>query len=130
MLWDDFDVACAALCAWREARGEGRDGIRAVLHVIANRAKIHNKSWAQIVFARLQFSSMTYPEDPQLTNVPVSPDAQFADCYAIAENIQQGGDFDLTEGATSYYATSMTTPPYWAASMTKTVQIGSQIFFK
>jgi len=129
MIWDDFDVACAALCAWREARGEGRDGIRAVLHVIANRAKAQNKSWAQVVFARLQFSSMTYPEDPQLTNVPATPDAQFADCYAIAQNIQQGGDFDLTEGATNYYA--LTIPaPYWAASMTETVQIGNQKFFK
>ena len=32
--WRYFNVMVAALCAWREARGEGRDGIRSVLHVI------------------------------------------------------------------------------------------------
>ena len=37
---------------------------------------------------------------------------------------------DITGGATSYYALSMTTPPYWAASMTPTVVIAGQKFFR
>jgi N-acetylmuramoyl-L-alanine amidase len=129
MNWQEFDKWCAALCAWREARGEGRDGIRAVLHVIANRAKQSNKSWAQIVYARLQFSSMTYGSDPQLTNVPVSPDTVFADCFEIADNIANGGDFDLTDGATHYFADSIPMPE-WAKTMTETVKIGRQTFYK
>lgn len=129
MNWADFDVWCAALCAWREARGEGHDGMRAVIHVIANRASAGSKSWAQIVYARLQFSSMTYPQDPQLTNVPVSPDPQFEDCYAVASAVQAGQDFDLTDGATNYFADSIPMPS-WAASMTETVKIGHQTFYK
>ena len=36
---------------------------------------------------------------------------------------------DITLGATSYYAVSIP-PPYWAASMTPTVMIANQRFFK
>ena len=129
MSWEDFDKSCAALCIWREGRGEGHDGMRAVAHVINNRAIAQKKSWAQIVYARLQFSSMTYWNDPQLTNVPVVPDPQFADAWQIVEAVAAGTDDDLTQGATSYYATTIE-PPAWAESMTKTVQIGRQIFFK
>jgi hypothetical protein len=132
--WDEFDKWCAALCAWREDRGSDRngdrDGIRAVIHIIANRAKASNKSWAQIVYARLQFSSMTYGEDPQLTNVPVTPDPQFTDCYEIANTIKNGGDFDLTNGATHYYASSLSPAPSWASSMTVTAVLGGQIYLK
>lgn len=129
MNWAEFYKWCAALCAWREARGEGRDGIRAVLHVIANRATAQKKSWAQIVYASLQFSSMTYPHDPQLTKVPVLPDLTFVECYELADSIFTGGDFDLTNGATHYFADSIP-PPEWAATMTQTAKIGHQTFFK
>ena len=101
-----------------------------VIHVIANRALLENKSWAQIVYARLQFSSMTYGGDPQLCNVPISPDPQFTDCYDIADSIKDGNDFDLTNGATHYYAATMDPPPSWAASMTKVAEVGGQIFLK
>jgi hypothetical protein len=134
MNWDEFDKWQAALCAWREARGSdrngNRDGIRAVIHVIANRAAAQGKSWAQIVYARLQFSSMTYGQDPQLSNIPVSPDPQMVDCYEIADLIKSGGDFDLTLGATHYYAQSMSAPPSWAASMMQTAILGGQVFLK
>jgi len=129
MNWNEFDKWCAALCAWREARGEGRDGIRAVLHVIKNRADASRKSWAQIVYAHLQFSSMTYGQDPQLSNVPVSPDPAFADCYEIADTISGGGDFDLTNGATHYFNPDIVLPS-WAASMTKVASIGHHDFYK
>jgi N-acetylmuramoyl-L-alanine amidase len=129
MNWNEFQKWCAALCAWREARGEGRDGIRAVLHVIANRAIAHSKSWAEIIYAPLQFSSMTYPHDPQLSKVPKFPDATFTDCYELADQIFQGKDYDLTLGATHYFADSIPKPT-WAQSMTETAQIGRQTFFK
>ena len=129
MDWQEFQKWCAALTMWREARGEGQDGMRAVGHVIDNRAKLHGLSWAQVVYQRLQFSSMTAPGDPQLTTVPIVPDPQFNDAYAIADAIMAGNDEDNTDGAISYYATSIPAP-YWAASMVQTVQIGKQIFFK
>lgn len=129
MNWAEFNKWQAALCMWREARGEGRDGIRAVGHVIANRAKAWNKSWAQIVYQKVQFSSMTYGADPQLCNVPVSPDPQFVDCYEIADLIMQGGDFDNTNGALYYFATYIPMPD-WAKGMIQTASVGGQLFFK
>ena len=129
MNWNEFQKWVAALCAWREARGEGRDGIRAVIHVIANRAKLHNRSWAEIVFQAMQFSSMTAPGDPQLTLVPRSPDPAFVTCYEIADSIFQGHDFDLTEGADHYFADGIPTPS-WAASMKFVTKIGRQSFYR
>lgn len=129
MNWNEFQKWCAALCAWREARGEGRDGLRAVLHVIANRARMQQRSWAEIVYARLQFSSMTYPQDPQLTAIPRFPDPIFEQCYEIADAIAQGQDEDLTGGATHYYADSIAAPS-WAATLTRTAQVGHHIFFR
>lgn len=129
MHWDEFEKWCAALCMWREARGEGRDGLRAVCHVINNRSKLHNKSWAQIVYQPLQFSSMTYPKDGQLCKVPDSPDPHFVDCYEIADSIFNGGDFDLTNGATHYFNPSIVLPA-WANSMTKVAMIGAHSFYK
>lgn len=129
MDWNEFHKWSAALCAWREARGEGHDGIRAVLHVVANRAKARNRTWSQIVYQPLQFSSMTYGRDPQLANVPVLPDPQFEDCYATAALIWLGGDLDLTGGATSYFADSIPMPD-WAKTMTATAKIGHHLFYK
>jgi len=128
-IWTDFDIYCAALASWREARGEGRDGIRGVIHVIANRAKLANKSWAEIIYQKWQFSSMTAADDPQLDLVPKPPDAVFSDCCEIASLISAGGDFDLTDGATHYFATSIAEPE-WAKDMTFTIQIGHQRFYK
>jgi N-acetylmuramoyl-L-alanine amidase len=125
----EFEKFCAALCAWREARGEGQDGIRAVIHVIANRSKERGMNWAQIVYQSLQFSSMTYPHDPQLCAVPRPMDISFPNCYQLADLIYADRDEDLTMGATFYYATSIP-PPEWAAGMIFTVQIGSQKFYR
>lgn len=129
MIWDEFQKWCAAFCAWREARGEGHDGIRAVIHVIANRSKYRKRSWAEIVYQPLQFSSMTYPHDVQLSHVPVNPDPQFEDCYAVADLIFSGGDADLTNGADFYFADSIPMPD-WAKTMTATAKIGRHNFYK
>ena len=118
-----------ALCAWREARGEGRDGIRSVLHVIENRANAAGKSWAEIVYAKWQFSSMTAPGDPELDLIPKAPDPIFEECCELADAIFDDKDFDLTQGATHYFADSIPMPS-WAAAMTQTVKIGHQTFFK
>jgi len=126
--WGEFDTFCAALCAWKEARGEGRDGLRAVIHVIANRATLRNQTWAEVVYAPLQFSSMTYPHDPQLALVPKPPDAVFVDAWEIADLISGGGDFDLTNGATHYFNPSVVLPT-WAATMVKTATIGHHDFY-
>ena len=127
--WKEFDKWQTALCCWREARGEGRDGQRAVVHVIANRSALSGRSWAQEVYRKLQFSSMTYGNDPQLCTVPVTPDAIFSTCYEIADAVMSGQDTDITLGATHYFNPNIVLPS-WAEAFTKTVSIGHHDFFK
>jgi spore germination cell wall hydrolase CwlJ-like protein len=129
MTWDGFNLSVTALCLWREARGEGTDGMQAVAHVIANRAKSSGKSWAQTVYAKLQFSSMTYGQDPQLCNVPSSSDPQFAECCAIVDAVAAGTDSDLTNGATNYFDNSIP-EPIWAKAMIQVAVIGRFTFYK
>lgn len=129
MDWREFDKITAALCAWREARGEGRDGMRAVLHVINNRSEKRNVSWAAIVYEPLQFSSMTYGHDPQLTNIPKQPDANFILCYELAGAIMAGTDPDLTGGATHYFNPNIVRPT-WAQAMEKTATVGRHDFYR
>jgi hypothetical protein len=126
---DDFNKAIAILCAWREARGDGPDAMRAILHVIANRAIDRGKSWDVIVFQRLQFTSMTYGSDPELTLVPVTGDAQFTYLCGIVDEVYAGTDEDNTLGATNYFANYIPVPS-WAKSMIPTVTIGKQTFYK
>lgn len=135
MNWDEFEKWCAALCCWREARGDvaaaGNDALRGVIHVIANRAIVRKKSWAQIVFQYEQFSSITAPNDPQIRAgvMPVSPDPIFDNCYAIADAVFAGIDPDPTGGATFYFADTIAMPS-WAATMTATARIGHHLFYR
>jgi spore germination cell wall hydrolase CwlJ-like protein len=129
MDWAEFDKFSAALCAWREARGNGREGMRAVLHTIANRAAMRHQSWAEVVYAHLQFSSMTYSGDPQLSTIPVAPDPTFVECYDLATLVYSGTDPDLTGGAWIYFASTMPRPR-WAVGIIQTLAVGDQLFFK
>jgi N-acetylmuramoyl-L-alanine amidase len=132
--WAELDKYIAAFCAWREADAT-RDGLRAVLHVINNRAKDSKnrwpKTWRGVVLQYEQFSSMTAPGDHQIKTdrVPQAPDPHMVDAYEIADSIFEGNDFDLTQGATHYFANYIAMPS-WAASMTFTVQIGPHRFYK
>ena len=67
----------AKVCVWRECRNESSTGQQAVIHVINNRAKKQNKSYYEIVTASMQFSSMTYKADPQLSLYPNLHDVPF-----------------------------------------------------
>lgn len=130
MIQPEFQKWVTALCLWKEARGEGHDGMRAVCHVIANRALRRNKSWAEIVYQPWQFSSMTASNDPQLDKVPVEIDVViFADAYNIANAVYTSKDEDITNGADHYYANTITKPT-WAEGMTATATIGKHLFFK
>jgi len=124
------DIAIGALTAWRENRGGGAAGMQSVINVLVNRAKARGTSVYAEAIRPKQFSSMTYPMDPNLILFPVEHDLEWAMALTMMEQAERGSLEDITGGATSYYAKSMKTPPYWAASMTKTVEIENQIFFK
>jgi spore germination cell wall hydrolase CwlJ-like protein len=129
MNWGNYYICLIALTAWREARGEGVDGMRAVLHVIRNRVMSQRfGDWAMVCTKKFQFSSMSAPNDPELILWPETGDAQFEQAYQLAVAVFAGTDADNTNGATFYFADSIPAPS-WAASMRETVKIGHQTFF-
>lgn len=124
----DYEIMLAALCIWREARGEGRDGMRAVAHVIKNRVT-PEKNVYSVVTQKWQFSSMTAPGDSQTVLYPSPDDAYFQDAVQIATEVLQGDDPDLTNGADHYFNPHVVLPE-WAAHMTKVASIGNHDFYK
>lgn len=130
MNWVDYIYSILSLTAWREARGEGHEGMRAVAHVIFNRARSQKKSISEVCTARLQFSSLTSPGDPMLIQWPQNNDAQFEDAMSISESIYAGNDVDPTGGATMYANLSVCKPDWDFSKLIKTVQIGHHTFFK
>ena len=124
------DIAIGALCAWRENRGGGAQGMQSVINVLVNRAEQRGTSIYAEAVRRWQFSSMTAPGDPNLVLFPLETDFEFETALSLMEHLQKGLLPDITGGATSYYAESMKTPPAWAATMQRTCVIDGQIFFK
>jgi len=97
------DLEALALCVWKEARGEGENGMRAVAHVIMNRVGKpgFGNTIQAVIFDRNQFTSMSVPSDPEYDLEPQNGDPQYEYCETLAQNI--GTDPDLTNGAL-YYA--------------------------
>jgi hypothetical protein len=125
-----LSIVVGSLCAWREDRGGGCNGMQAVLNVLVNRAAAHKTSIYKEAVRPMQFSAMTAPHDPELTLWPAATDDNFDDAQQLTEKAAAGTLEDLTGGAVSYYAKSMKTAPYWAATMTPTAEIGGQLYFR
>lgn len=104
--------------------------MQSVLNVLENRAKQRDTDVYTEATRHLQFSSMTSAGDPNLILYPTDIDEQWQDALTLAAQMAQGDLPDITGGATSYYAQSMVTPPYWAASMVQTDVIAGQVFFR
>lgn len=99
---DGWFVALLALTMWREARGEGLDGMAAVGLVVQNRVRVWGPSWDKVLVGKNQFSSMTVPGDSQLVVWPTD-EPLFKLTYMKAWDIFKGECPDITHGAL-YYA--------------------------
>lgn len=124
------DQVVLALTIWRENRGGGYPGMQSVANVILNRARHRGTSPYEECVRPWQFSSLTAKGDPELILWPAVGDTSWAVAQSIAQSAMNGTLDDITQGATSYYALSMPTPPNWAATMIKTVEVEGQVFFK
>lgn len=129
------DQVVTALTAWRENRGGGAQGMQSVINVIFNRAAKHNQSPYAVCTSHDQFTSINPPSSMTVAATetglwPSDTDPQWLEAMSLAGQAVAGTLEDITEGATSYYALTMATPPYWAASMTHTVTIQNQAFYK
>lgn len=129
MVWNDYYKVMLALTMWREARGEGHTGMRAVGHVIKNRVDAGQGDWDHVITRKWQFSSLTAAGDSQLIVWPDSPDAQFEDAMLLAESIFTNMDPDITSGALFYFNPNVVLPS-WAQSMTKIATIGNHVFLR
>jgi N-acetylmuramoyl-L-alanine amidase len=131
--YDDF---LAALCIWREARGEPYAVKQAVAFVLWNRLNDPKNRWpkrlASVVLQPLQFSSFN-ANDPNATKLPdptheldweAWQEAQTALDSVYTANPGQ----DPTEGATNFYNSSIPTPS-WAEGK-PSVKIGDLYFLK
>ncbi len=131
------DMDAVARTIWGEARGEGEAGMTAVANVIFNRwidavegvVTWWGSTFKEICHAPYQFSAWN-SNDPNRAKMLAVTDAdpQFRIALGLAQKCTNGTLADLTGGATSYYDTSITAPS-WAASMTRTAQIGRLIFY-
>jgi len=138
-------VQMMALVAMGEARGDGIEGMRAVMHVINNRTKYgtrFGKTVPEVILAKKQFSAIL-PDlnDPEaykgqryenfmaMMNTK-SNDSLYQQAKELAAKIVQGEDEDVTNGATHYYNPSaLKEPPVWVKNMRQTYKVKSHLFF-
>lgn len=126
----DLDIVVPALTAWRENRSGGAAGMQSVLNVIFNRAVARKITPYAVCVQRLQFSSITAPDDPQLGLWPGTDDPQFAAALAMAVQASRGALQDITGGALNYYAISLLPEPEWVREMECTGVIAGQAFYR
>lgn len=129
-----------ALTMWGEARSHGEAGMRAVGHVILNRANSgHPRRFGRGVVGvskkRKQFSCWNRG-DPNLRKMqhvnkirdshPTSY-GRFVQAYRIAGEILNGQSKDPTKGAVYYHTDDI--DPYWASSVNKVGKHANHIFY-
>jgi len=125
-LLETDDFLYLALTMWGEARSHGETGMRAVGHVIVNRAIVGANMWGgseirNVATHPYQFScwNQNDPNRERMLNVhrlvPQSPDGQaWKLAQAIAVQILTGNSNDPTHGATMYHTTEV--QPSWSRS--------------
>lgn len=133
-----WEFVLLALCAWREARNQGFNGMLAVCWSIRNRVYRSGKTWwgddwEEVILKPWQYSSFN-KNDPNASLLPGDPaaDLTWGSALACAERAYLGTGVDPTLGATHYYNPKVvTTPPAWVTAP-KTVfklQIGDHKFY-
>lgn len=127
-----YDLEIGSATIFMEASDQPLIGKQAVAAVIVNRQKSgkFGPTIAAVCLARLQFSCWN-DADPNRERMArtLDDDGVLQQCQQVMQDAMNGAP-DPTGGATFYYATSMTTPPSWAASMIPCGQFGSQLFFR
>ena len=127
-----YEFTLAALCVWREARGESAEGKRAVAWVIRNRALTPSwwgSGWSGVILKPFQFSSFN-SSDPNAVKWPAKGDPAWMECLNAAAEVFEGeAQDDPTRGATHYYDDSIPKPE-WTRAMIPVLKVGRLNFYK
>ncbi len=131
--WMSDPVQVGARTAWGEARGEGNNGMAAVLCVGRNRAS--RPAWwghdlCSVFLHPWQFScwnaaDVNLPKILTITDM----DPQFREAIALAQALVGGHLTDMTKGADHYYDTRSPRPA-WASSQFYCCTIGHHAFYR
>lgn len=118
---------------WGEARGEGAEGMRAVGHVILNRAALGGwwgDSVIAVAKAPRQFSAWNDGDPNRVRMATMMPgdNAAFDEAYRIAGDLLAGRLKDITGGATHYHADYVR--PGWADGSKMVASIGAHRFYR
>lgn len=122
------DCKYLAEAAYYEARGEGREGMLAVMSVIANRAKHQSRRWPNsiqgVVKQKCEFS---YRCDGSMERKINKKEWKLAQKTAFEFLTNPGLHRDKV--SLFYHKTDMKKIPKWARVHTKTKEIGRHTFF-
>lgn len=144
------DREALALTIMGEARGEGREGIRAVGCVVRNRlARPHRfgKTWRDVCLRRRQFScwdaiggvdnfeATRAAAERLVSGFRPRAGSSLSLCLTLADMFITGADLipDVTNGADHYCTTALmlTRAPSWTLPPAKKVaEIGNHVFFR
>lgn len=117
---DNYLKALLFLTVWREARGEGDEGMRAVAFVIRNRVRAWKKDWDDVIAGRNQFSSISLKGDSQLIVWPDDDDIKAKQVWLMCERVFDGVDNDdPTNGALYYYNPKTATSGWFVDNIVK-----------
>lgn len=137
---DQDAMKAMALTMWGEARNQGEAGMRAVGHVIKNRAESNHPgvfggaNIEDVAYAPKQFSAWNKgdPNRQLMQNInDLKPgDAgydEWQEAQQIASDILSGKDSDNTDGSLYYHTKAVN--PKWARTIDPVAQIGDHLFY-
>lgn len=128
------DLDTAVRTVFGEARGESFIGMKAVAHVLINRAEARHRgtNLHECATARWQFSCWN-ENDPNRAKILAAGygDTRMTKCArAVIEAIEEHViGHDPTKGSLHYHVKGMSKPPKWAEGHTPAVVIGAHAFF-
>jgi spore germination cell wall hydrolase CwlJ-like protein len=117
--------------ALAESRGEGTEGMRAVMHTVLNR--VLDGRWPSTIYGVVtqprQFSGIEFDDDGKaLLGYTFLRRKAFYAARALADVVAELPD--ITDGANHFYAHDLIAPPSWAKRMQVTAVIGGHTFLK
>lgn len=128
--FENYQTAVIAETLWREARGEGKTGIKAVASVIYCRKKYYGyKSYAQVCLSPKQFScwNRVSVSENYLIGCFYFKDSEiWKYCLSIAESLVNGKFKPIVK---SDYYHEKSVNPYWVKSFKMIITINNHKFY-